>query len=167
MNRRSFLSFLAPLPLLPLASVALELINAASIKTFHPGGSLEVSLQYVSDVMHKGDRMPLARNSELMSDALVTMTQKSFGCLGIIDGNGKLIGMITDGDLRRHMGGDLVKARTADIMTRKPKTATPKMLASAALELINAARILALFVVEKGKPVGIVHVHDLLRAGVA
>ena len=166
MNRRSFLSFLAPLPLLPLASVSLELINAARIKTFHPGGSL-ASLQYVSDVMHKGDRMPLARDSELMSDALAIMTQKSFGCLGIIDGNGKLIGMITDGDLRRHMGGDLVKSRTADIMTRKPKTTTPKMLASAALELINAAHITALFVVETGKPVGIVHVHDLLRAGVA
>ena len=92
---------------------------------------------------------------------------EGFGCLGIVDAKGKLIGIVTDGDLRRHMGGDLVKARTADIMTRRPKTATPKMLASAALEMINAARITALFVVDKGKPVGIVHVHDLLRAGVA
>jgi arabinose-5-phosphate isomerase len=102
-----------------------------------------------------------------MSAALVTMTQKSFGCLGIVDGKGKLIGMVTDGDLRRHMGEDLLRARAADIMTRRPKTATPRMLASAALEMINASRITALFVVEKGKPVGIVHVHDLLRAGVA
>ena len=117
--------------------------------------------------MHKGDSVPLARDTELMSGALVTMTQKSFGCLGIVDAKGKLIGIVTDGDLRRHMGGDLVKARTADIMTRRPKTATSKMLASAALEMINAARITALFVVDKGKPVGIVHVHDLLRAGVA
>jgi arabinose-5-phosphate isomerase len=167
MNRRSFLSFLAPLPLLPLASVALELINAARIKTFHPGGSLGASRQHVADVMHKGDAVPLARDTELMGGALVTMTQKAFGCLGIVDAKGKLIGIVTDGDLRRHMGGDLVKARTADIMTRRPKTATPKMLASAALEMINAAGITALFVVDKGKPVGIVHVHDLLRAGVA
>ena len=117
--------------------------------------------------MHKGEQLPLARDSEPMSGALLTMTQKSFGCLGIVDAKGRLIGIVTDGDLRRHMGADLVRARTADIMTRKPKTATPKMLASAALELINASRITALFVVEKGKPVGIVHVHDLLRAGIA
>jgi arabinose-5-phosphate isomerase len=136
-------------------------------KVFHPGGSLGASLKYVSDVMHKGERLPLARDTEPMSAALVTMTQKSFGCLGIVDAKGKLIGMVTDGDLRRHMGEDLVRARTADIMTRRPKTAKPKMLASAALEMINAARITALFVVERGKPVGIVHVHDLLRAGLA
>ena len=75
--------------------------------------------------------------------------------------------MITDGDLRRHMGDNLLAARTGDIMTRKPKVVPPGMLASAALELLNASRITALFVVDKGKPVGIVHVHDLLRAGVA
>jgi arabinose-5-phosphate isomerase len=120
----------------------------------------------VAEVMHKGDRLPLARDTDLMRHALVSMTQKSFGHLGVVDAKGKLIGVTTDGDLRRHVGADLVKARTADIMTREPKTATPKMLVSAAIELINAARITALFVVEKGKPVGIVHVHDLLRAGV-
>jgi arabinose-5-phosphate isomerase len=141
--------------------------TAHQFKAFHPGGSLGASLKYVSDVMHKGERLPLARDSEPMSGALLTMTQKSFGCLGIVDAKGKLIGIVTDGDLRRHMGEDLVRARTADIMTRRPKTASPKMLASAALELINASRITALFVVEKGRPVGIVHIHDLLRAGVA
>lgn len=102
-----------------------------------------------------------------MSDALVTMTQKSFGCLGIVDGKGRLVGVVTDGDLRRHMGRDLLASRAGDIMTKRPKTIGPDMLASAALELINASRITALFVVEKGKPVGILHVHDLLRAGVA
>ena len=97
------------------------------------------------------------------------MTQKSFGCLGIVDAKGKLIGIITDGDLRRHMGADICSTRThrRHHDARKPKTVTPGMLASAALELINASRITALFVVDKGKPVGIVHVHDLLRAGVA
>jgi len=152
---------------LAIALLEAKGFTAHEFKAFHPGGSLGASLKYVADVMHKGDRLPLARDSEPMSAALVTMTQKSFGCLGIIDGKGKLIGMVTDGDLRRHMGEDLVRARAADIMTRRPKTATPRMLASAALEMINAARITALFVVEKGKPIGIVHVHDLLRAGVA
>jgi arabinose-5-phosphate isomerase len=152
---------------LAIALLEAKGFTAHEFKAFHPGGSLGASLKYVADVMHKGERLPLARDSEPMSAALVTMTQKSFGCLGILDAKGKLIGIVTDGDLRRHMGADLVRARTADIMTRRPKTATPKMLASAALEMINASRITALFVVEKGKPVGIVHVHDLLRAGVA
>src|SRR5262249_56412245 len=99
--------------------------------------------------------------------AVGRMPQKSFGCLGVVDGKGKLVGVITDGDLRRHMGADLLGARTSDIMTRKPKVVAPDMLSSAALELLNTSRITALFVVDKGKPVGIVHVHDLLRVGVA
>src|SRR3990172_9535555 len=110
---------------------------------------------------------PHALETEAMSDALVTMTAKSFGCIGIVDPKGKLVGVVTDGDLRRHMGANLLKMRTATIMTKKPKTVPPDMLASAALELINASRITALFVVDTGRPVGIVHVHDLLRAGVA
>ncbi len=101
-----------------------------------------------------------------MQEALLVMTQKSFGCLGIVDGAGKLIGVITDGDLRRHMGEDLIKATTAEIMTPRPKSTAPDALASSALEMMNASRITSLFVVDKGRPVGIVHVHDLLRAGV-
>jgi len=140
--------------------------TAHDFKTFHPGGSLGASLKFVADVMHKRDRLPLVRETAPMSEALVIMTAKSFGCLGVVDGKGKLVGVITDGDLRRHMGADLLKAQTRDIMTRKPKTIEPDMLASAALEMLNASRITALFVVEKGKPIGIVHVHDLLRVGV-
>jgi arabinose-5-phosphate isomerase len=152
---------------LAIALLEAKGFTAHDFKVFHPGGSLGASLKYVADVMHKGDRLPLTREDARMSDAIVTMTQKSFGCLGVVDGKGRLIGVVTDGDLRRHMGGDLLEARVADIMTRKPKTAAPDMLASAALELINASRITALFVVEKSKPVGILHVHDLLRVGVA
>jgi arabinose-5-phosphate isomerase len=152
---------------LAIALLEAKGFTAHDFKTFHPGGSLGASLKYVSDVMHKSDNLPLARDNEAMSKALVTMTQKSFGCLGIIDAKGKLIGIVTDGDLRRHMGGDLLTACAAEIMTARPKTAKPRMLASAALEMINASRITALFVVERGKPVGIVHVHDILRAGVA
>jgi arabinose-5-phosphate isomerase len=151
---------------LAMALLEAKGFTAHEFKDFHPGGSLGASLKYVADVMHEGDRLPLARAGDPMSAALVTMTQKSFGCLGIVDTKGKLVGIVTDGDLRRHMGADLVRARAADIMTRNPKTVTPKMLASAALELINASRITAVFVVAKGKPVGIVHVHDLLRVGI-
>ncbi len=151
---------------LAIALLEAKGFTAHDFKVFHPGGSLGASLKYVADVMHKGERLPLVRESERMGDALVIMTQKSFGCLGIVDGRGKLVGVVTDGDLRRHMGADLLAARVTDIMTRKPKTAAPGMLAAEALELLNDSRITALFVVDKGKPVGILHVHDLLRAGV-
>jgi arabinose-5-phosphate isomerase len=141
--------------------------TAHDFKVFHPGGSLGAQLKFVADVMHKGDRLPLARDDATMSDALVTMTSRAFGCLGIVDGKGKLTGILTDGDLRRHMGPDLLARSVSEIMTRHPKTVAPDTLAAEALELINASRITALFVVAKGKPVGILHVHDLLRAGVA
>lgn len=141
--------------------------SAHDFKMFHPGGSLGAQLKFVADVMHKDDKLPIVRDNVKMSEALVTMTAASFGCLGIVDSKGKLAGIITDGDLRRHMGDELLGARTKDIMTKNPKSIAPDVLASAALEIINASRITSLFVVKKGKPVGIVHVHDLLRAGVA
>jgi arabinose-5-phosphate isomerase len=152
---------------LAIALLEAKGFTAHDFKVFHPGGSLGASLKYVGDVMHKGDLLPIVRDSDMMSDALLVMTAKSFGCLGIVDADGRLAGIITDGDLRRHMGESLLKARTVDIMTRTPKTVQPTMLAAEALEIINASRITALFVVERGRPVGIVHVHDLLRAGLA
>ncbi|HML30906.1 MAG TPA: KpsF/GutQ family sugar-phosphate isomerase [Hyphomicrobium sp.] len=153
-------------------SLAIALLDARGFtahdfKIFHPGGSLGANLKYVSDVMHQGERMPLIASGAPMADALVAMTQKSFGCVGVTDTEGKLIGVITDGDLRRHMGPNLLQVNVNEVMTAKPKTIAPTLLASAALELINSSRITALFVVEKQKPLGIVHVHDLLRAGVA
>jgi arabinose-5-phosphate isomerase len=153
-------------------SLAIALLEARGFtahdfKVFHPGGSLGANLKYVADVMHKGERLPLVRSGEKMAQALVTMTEKSLGCLGVIDGKGRLLGVITDGDLRRKMGDGLLQATVDQIMTKKAKTISKGMLASAALELINASRITALFVVEKSKPVGILHVHDLLRLGVA
>jgi arabinose-5-phosphate isomerase len=141
--------------------------TAHDFKIFHPGGSLGANLKYVSDIMHRGDQLPLIRSGESMAEALVAMTEKSFGCVGVTDARGRLIGVITDGDLRRHMGAGLVEAKVNDVMTAKPKTIAPTMLTQAALELINSSRITALFVVEKKKPVGLVHVHDLLRIGVA
>ena len=141
--------------------------TAHDFKMFHPGGSLGASLKYVSDLMHKGDRLPLASETDKMSEVIVTMTTKAFGCLGVVDARGKLAGIITDGDLRRHMGDALLSASAGAIMTKKPKTAAPNMLAATALEMISSSRISAIFVVEKGKPVGIVHIHDLVRAGAA
>ena len=141
--------------------------TATDFKVFHPGGSLGAQLKFVSDLMHKDDRLPLARVDEPMTSALVTMTQRALGCLGIVDGDGKLVGIITDGDLRRHMGPSLLSATAGQIMTSNPKTIKPSALASSALDILNKSRITALFVVEAGRPIGLVHVHDLLRASVA
>ena len=140
--------------------------SANDYKVIHPGGQLGASLRHVGDIMHKGQALPIVREGTVMSEALVTMTEKSLGCVGVVDVRGRLAGVITDGDLRRHMGPDLLTTRCAVIMTRKPKTIGPELLASAALEAMNATKITALFVVQGGKPVGIVHVHDLLRLGV-
>ncbi|MFM7084095.1 MAG: CBS domain-containing protein, partial [Hyphomicrobium sp.] len=141
--------------------------TAHDFKLFHPGGSLGASLKYVADLMHTHDKLPLARDTLLMAEAIVIMTEKSFGCLGITDSKDRLVGVVTDGDLRRHMGDNLLATPVGKIMNKAHKTISPSMLASAALELINSSRITALFVVDKGRPVGIVHIHDLLRAGLA
>ncbi len=141
--------------------------TAHDFKMYHPGGSLGASLKYVSDLMHKGESLPLASLTTPMSEAIVTMTTKSLGCLGVVDGKGKLAGIITDGDLRRHMGDRLMGLSAADIMTKKPKTAAPNMLAATAMEMISSSRISAIFVVDKGRPVGVLHIHDLVRVGAA
>lgn len=142
--------------------------TALDFKVFHPGGQLGANLKHVGDIMHTGGRLPVVHADEPMSDALVVMTEKSFGCLGILDDEGKLAGILTDGDLRRNMGPGLLAMTAGEIMTRSPKTVTAGMLASAALEIINSSQITALFVVDgEGVPAGIVHIHDLLRAGVA
>jgi arabinose-5-phosphate isomerase len=152
---------------LALALLESKGFTARDFKVLHPGGQLGARLKFVGDLMHRGDRLPIAASDAMMAEAIVVMTEKAFGCLGVVDGNGNLVGIVTDGDLRRHMGNGLLAQRTGDIMTPAPKTVSPDLLASAALELINASKITALFVVEDGQPVGILHIHDLLRAGVA
>ena len=134
---------------------------------FHPGGRLGANLRFVRDIMHKGDKLPLADGDLLMSEAIVRMTEKGFGCLGVTSRDGTLIGIVTDGDLRRHIGPNLLAQSVRDVMTPRPKTTAPDTLVGATLEMLNSAKITALFVVEAGKPVGIVHMHDLLRIGVA
>jgi arabinose-5-phosphate isomerase len=141
--------------------------TAVDFGMLHPGGRLGALLKFTADVMHRGSSVPLARLGTAMAEAVVEMSAKGFGCIGITDGDGRLTGIITDGDLRRHMRADLLEARVEDIMTRGPKTVRPDQLVSEALEILNAMKITALFVVDAGKPVGIVHFHDLLRAGAA
>jgi arabinose-5-phosphate isomerase len=142
--------------------------TALDFAKFHPGGRLGAMLKYVRDLMHTGDEIPLASLGTPMADAIAVMTAKTFGTVGIVDAAGKLAGIITDGDLRRHLGTANVLELTVEaVMTKRPKTVRPDQLASEALEIINSSKITALIVAERGKPVGIVHFHDLLRAGVA
>jgi len=152
-----------------LAVALLEMrgFTASDFMAIHPGGRLGANLKLVADIMHTGDSLPLVPPGTVMAEALVTMTEKSLGCLGIIGADGRLLGVITDGDLRRHMRPDLPALRVEEIMTRRPKTVPPNLQVGAALELLNAARITALFVVKDGRPIGVVHVHDFLRTGVA
>ena len=141
--------------------------TAVDFGVFHPRGKLGAMLKFVRDVMHEGGAVPQIGRGAPMSEAIVEMTSKGFGCVAIVDSDGKLAGVITDGDLRRHMRADLLQAPVDQVMTRSPKTVRPDQLASEALQLLNSSKITALFVVEQNAPVGIVHFHDLLRAGVA
>ena len=139
-------------------------------QALHPGGSIGRQLLSVADVMHSGDEMPLTRPEVLMSEAILIMTAKHFGCVGVIDPAGKLIGIITDGDLRRHMGPAILDMAVGEVMTRAPQTIRPKALALEALNLMNTRGIDnrgigCLFAVEDGRPVGILNIHDCLRAG--
>jgi arabinose-5-phosphate isomerase len=134
---------------------------------FHPGGSLGANLAHVRDVMHTGERLPVAPVGMCMNEALFIITQKGFGCLGVVDAKGRLVGIITDGDLRRHLADDIFARRVEEVMTPDPKTIGPDALVATALEILNSAAIMALLVVEDRKPVGIVHMHDVLRIGAA
>ena len=141
--------------------------TALDFRVFHPGGKLGAMLKFVRDLMHTGAAVPLAAVGTPMSEAVVEMSAKGFGCVGIVDAGGRLIGIITDGDLRRHMRPDLLDAAVEDVMTKGPTTMRPDQLASEALEVLNSMKRTVLFVVEGGRAVGVVHMHDLLRAGVA
>src|SRR6266567_1921693 len=140
--------------------------TSVDFSVLHPGGKLGAMLKYTRDLMHGGDAVPLKPLGTKMSDALVEMTSKGFGCVGIIDARGNIAGIVTDGDLRRHMRPDLITATVDDVMTKNPKTIGRDTLAGEALELLNSAKITTLIVTEANKPVGIVHMHDILRAGV-
>jgi len=146
--------------------------SADDFHQFHPKGSLGRRFLRVSDVMHRGEAMPLIAADATMAETLVEMTAKRLGCVGITDARGTLAGIITDGDLRRHMAPDLLQRTAGAVMTAKPFTIRPQALAAEALRVMNGSGITNLFVVEKpdaspGRPIGVLHIHDILRAGVA
>jgi arabinose-5-phosphate isomerase len=144
--------------------------SAKDFRDIHPGGKLGARLKRVRDLMHQGDELPLVPPGTTMDRALITMTAKRFGALGVVDANNKLLGVMTDGDLRRAMGPDLLSRPVDEIMNRTPKTIAPEALAEEALREMNTPTrpITALFVVDDSRVVrGILHIHDLLRAGLA
>lgn len=141
--------------------------TAGDFHQFHPGGKLGAALTHVGEIMHKGERIPLVPSGTQMREAIIEISSKGFGCVGITKLDGRLAGIITDGDLRRHIGNDLLPMPVDDLMTKNPKTASADTLVAKALDLVNAAKITALMIVEDGRPVGIVHLHDLLRVGAA
>lgn len=133
---------------------------------FHPGGQLGARLARVSDLMHSGADIPTVGEDASMGDVLITMSQKGFGVAAVVNSGGALVGIITDGDLRRNMN-DLLTRRAADVMTAEPLTVAPRVRAAEALAAMNERKITCLFVCEVsgGAPVGIIHIHDCLRAG--
>jgi arabinose-5-phosphate isomerase len=142
--------------------------SADDFRNYHPGGKLGAQIKHARDIMHHGNELPLAVNGTTLSAAIPILSERKFGCLGVVDSTGTLIGMVTDGDLRRHIGPDLAARRVEDVMTKNPTTVHGDMLAAEVIEIINTKRITAVFVLdEMQKPVGLIHIHDLLREGVS
>jgi len=141
--------------------------SAADFRTFHPGGKLGAQLSYVSNLMHVPPRVPLVVQGTSMTEAVRTINSSGFGVVGIINGAGELVGVITDGDIRRHVADGMLEMRVDDVMSTSPKTITAQAFASHALEIMQTQQISVLLVVEDRRPVGIIHMLDLLRAGVA
>ena len=144
--------------------------TAQDFRRFHPGGKLGARLSFVRDIMHRDDEIPLVAEDARMETAVFEMTGKRFGCVGVTDALGRLAGIITDGDLRRHMkqARDLLSEPVADVMTRKPMTIGPEALAAEALALLNDRKLSVVIVVDEAqRPIGILHLHDLYRVGVA
>ena len=154
-------------------ALAVALLDArgfseTDFRVYHPGGKLGAMLSHVGDMMHSGERLPLVKLGVTMPEAMKELSRKRFGCIAIVDADDRLCGVITDGDLARHLHLDLSKTPVDEVMSRNPKTVGRETLATAAMALLNKHSIGALFVVdEEQRPVGIVHFHDLLRVGVA
>jgi arabinose-5-phosphate isomerase len=139
--------------------------TAKDFRQFHPGGKLGAQLKHARDVMHKADALPLVSQTTLMGEALVVMSAKGFGCVGVVDGKGNLVGVVTDGDLRRHMSPDLLQCPITNIMTANPRTVAEDTLAGEIIDILNTAKITSIFVVRNHQPLGLIHIHDLLRIG--
>ncbi|MBQ8465368.1 MAG: KpsF/GutQ family sugar-phosphate isomerase [Alphaproteobacteria bacterium] len=142
--------------------------SKTDFKQRHPGGKLGAFLQKVSDLMHTGDEMPLIADTADMQEALLEMTSKMLGCVGIVDKDNHLLGIITDGDLRRFMSDNILQKKAVDVMTKNPKTTTADKLVAEAVNIMNTKKITQLFVIDQDNhPLGLIHLHDCLHAGVA
>lgn len=143
--------------------------SATDFRQRHPGGKIGAILCKVSDIMHKGEDVPLLKEDAIMQDALLVMSEKMLGCVGIVDNDGHLSGIITDGDLRRWMSPSIITEKVSKVMTKNPKVIGPDALIVDAVNMMNntGRGITNLFVVQEGKPVGVIHIHDCLKAGVA
>ena len=149
-------------------AIAVTLIKMKGFKknqfsNFHPGGNLGKDLVKIADLMHTKNAIPLVKSEEKMSSVLVKMTKKSFGCIGVINNSKDLIGIITDGDLRRNMNKNMIDKKAIEIMTKSPTTADTNTLVGEAINIMNTKKITSLFICKKKKPLGIIHIHDLLR----
>lgn len=149
-------------------ALAIALLEArgftpGDFRTFHPGGSLGASLTHVSEVMHRGDRIPTVLLGTLMPEAMQVLSHKRFGCVAVLDNDGYLAGIVTEGDLARNLHRNLAELSVDDVMTRSPKTVAPQTLASSAMSLLEEYNISVLIVTEENRPVGVIHFHDLLR----
>ena len=146
-----------------IALLELRGFKSNEFKRLHPGGNLGKDLKNLSEVMHTKKELPLAKLEEKMSKALITMTKKSFGCIGVINKNEQIVGIITDGDLRRKLNSKFFEKKASEIMTKNPTLANKNMLVGEAINLMNTKKITSLFICDKKRPLGIVHIHDLLR----
>ena len=170
-----------PLGLAPTTSTALQLVmgdalavalveykgfTAADFGVLHPGGRLGAQLKTARDLMHEGERLPLVREGTIMADAILEMSSKGFGVVGVLSGRGQLIGVVTDGDLRRHMTRDLMDMQVEMVMSQNPVVVAPDLLAGAALKIMQDRKIGVVFVVEEARPIGVLHMLDLVRSGV-
>ena len=149
-------------------AIAVTLIKMKGFKktsfgNFHPGGNIGKDLLAISEIMHGKNELPLTNENTKMSIALIKMTQKKFGCVGVTNKLGNLIGIITDGDLRRNMNKEIISKKSSEVMTRKPTIADKNTLVGEAINMMNKKKITSLFICNKQKPIGIVHIHDLLR----
>lgn len=149
-----------------IALLESKAFSANDFKTYHPGGTLGANLTQVSEVMHTGSKLPIVSHGTSMQDGVKVISDKGFGCVAVVGKDQKLEGMITDGDLRRNLTKPFSKMTVEEIMTKKPTTITPETLASTAMAILNEKKITSLIVCEEERPVGLVHLHDLLRIGV-
>lgn len=151
---------------LAIATLHTRSFSPTDFRTFHPGGNLGKQLSRVLDFMHTGDRLPILSKGTLMHECLIKMSYFGFGCIAIIDEQGFLEGVITDGDLRRHMHEGLLSEKVEDIMNPNPIVISADILMAEALAIMQEKSVTSLFIGADKKPVGILHIHDCLRAGI-